>query len=237
MSTIKAYLQKDAFNIKQTRVKREWMDNTWDSHAYKCFPLNITNSIGYELSSPEDIVFAWDGIDDTSPDHINFISGEKYCSTSRGNATLTFVTGIMFETDPKVSMFHMPVPNYFREEFQVFSTIISTSWYRQMFPSVIKLMKPNIEIVIKAGEPIATLIPISLTSFEKDVLELYDYKTTEEEIKYNEKKLSVYMKNFRNGEVSNWYRDETDHTGKKLGSHELKSLKLKIEDKRSGGGN
>lgn len=237
MSIIKAYLQKDAFDIKQTRVKRDWMDKTWESHAYKCFPLNITNSIGYEISPPEDIVFIWDGVDDTSPDHIKILEGEKYCSTSRGNATLTFVTGIVFETDQNVSMMNMPVPNYFREDFQVFSTIISTSWYRQMMPSVIKLMKENKEVVIKAGEPVATIIPLSLNSFSQDVLELHDYKTNEEEIGYNDNKLKVYMKNFRNGQISNWYRDETDHLGKNLGSHELKSLRLNIQDKRVIDGN
>lgn len=232
MSVIKAYLKQDAFNIKQTRVKRDWMDNTWEAHAYKCFPLSITNSIGYEISCPEDIVFIWDGIDDTSPDHIKILEGHKYCSTARANSTLSFITNIVFETDDQTSMLHMPVPNYFRDEYQVFTTLISTSWYRQSFPSVIKLLKPNVEIVIKAGEPIATIIPISLTKFSQDELSLYNYETTEEEVKYNEERLKVFTEKFSNGDFSNWYRDETDHTGKKIGSHELKSLKLKINDYR-----
>lgn len=232
MSIIKAHLEKDSFNIKQTRVKRDWMDKTWEYHAYKCLPVTITNSIGYEISAPEDIVFIWDGVDDTLPDHITILEGEKYCSTSRGNATLSFITNIIFETDQNVSMLHMPVPNYFREDFQVFSTIISTSWYRQMMPSVIKLMKANKEIVIKAGEPLATIIPVSLTSFSKDVLELHSYKTTEEEVNYSKAKSKAYEEKFKGKGFSNWYRDTTDHLGKQLGSHELKSLKLNIQDKR-----
>ena len=70
MSVINAYLTKDALSIKQTRVKRNWMDNTYDAHAYHCFPISLANSIGYELSAPEDITFIWDGIDDSSADHV-----------------------------------------------------------------------------------------------------------------------------------------------------------------------
>jgi len=100
-------------------------------------------------------------------------------------------------------------------------------------PSVIKLMKANKEIVIKAGEPLATIIPISLTSFSKDVLELHSYKTTEEEVNYSKAKSKAYEEKFKEKGFSNWYRDTTDHLGKQLGSHELKSLKLNIQDKRT----
>ena len=44
MPSITAFLNKNSVNIKQTRVKREWMDKTFSGHAYRCFPLSLANS-------------------------------------------------------------------------------------------------------------------------------------------------------------------------------------------------
>ena len=215
MTLVNAYLTKDALNVRQTRVKRNWMDETYDAHAYHCFPLSLANSIGYELSVPEDITFIWNGIDDSNKDNVQILNGDKWCYTGRANASISFNTGIIFKTDQNISMLHMPVPNYFNDSYQAFTSIISTSFYDSFFPVALKILKPNVEITIKAGEPIVTLVPISLTDHNER------NKINEEIIK--------------SGKWTNWYRDAVDHKGNSVGSHEIKSLKLKITDRRNNG--
>ena len=55
------------------------------------------------------------------------------------------------------------------------SYLISTSWYDNDFPLAIRAKTPNKEITIKAGEPIATIIPISLTAIDNTAINMYDY--------------------------------------------------------------
>ena len=57
----------EQFKIKAGEVKRNWMDETEEKHAYRCFPLALTNQLGWSISFPEDITFMWDGIISTFP--------------------------------------------------------------------------------------------------------------------------------------------------------------------------
>lgn len=237
MSIITAYLNKNAVNIKQTRIKREWMDNTFSGHAYRCFPISLANSIGYELSLPEDITFIWDGIDDTSPDHIKILKGTKYCNTSRANATLSFKTGIIFKTNKNISMMHMPVPNLFNYDYQTYTSIISTSFYDIEFPSAIKVITPNKEITIKANSPFATIIPISLTEMSNTELILESLDKTQEYYNYQNEKAKAFNDITSQGEWADWYRNAVDHKGNSIGEHEVKSIKLSIKDMRDNNGN
>ena len=215
-------------DIYQLPARRPWMDETDNKHAYMCFPLNITNRLGWAISFPEDIRFIWDGITDTTPDHITILEGEKFLSRSRGNATIGFLTGLKFTTDEKTTMLAMPVPNLFVRGAQCYTTLMSTSFYFHMLPIAWRLTEPNVEIYIPAGTPVATVIPISLTDLEENY-ELHINETPasseywEEVTKYgdaNEIKSGV-------GDWSKMYREGVDYTGAPVGSHETKSIKLK----------
>jgi len=197
----------------------------------------LANSIGYELSLPEDITFVWDGIDDTSPEHIKILKGIKYCNTSRANATLSIKTGIIFKTDKNISMMHMPVPNLFNNDYQTYTSIISTSFYDIEFPSAIKVITPNKEITIKANIPFATLIPISLTEMSNMELNLKHLDKTQEYYDYQNEKAKSFNDITSQGEWADWYRKAIDHEGNSIGEHEVTSIKLKINDMRDNNGN
>ena len=99
MNEIIAYrVGENSAIIKPLSVNRDWMDETYKAHAYKCFPVSLTNQLGWGLSFPEDITFIWDGISDHSADHVKILEGNKYCSPARGNATISFETGILLKT-------------------------------------------------------------------------------------------------------------------------------------------
>jgi hypothetical protein len=175
MNNIKAYQRPGSrMKIEQTKVQRDWMDLTDDRHAYKCFPVSLANSIGYSLSLTEDVEFIWDGISDSSDTHVKVIRGDNVCSTGRANGTINFHCDIIFKTDENMSMLSIVPPNHFIDGATPFTTIISTSFLNETFPVAWKITKPNTNIIIPAGTPVATLIPISLTELSKIELDLYD---------------------------------------------------------------
>jgi hypothetical protein len=47
--------------IQQSRLKRDWMDETYNKHAYKCLPMSAANVNGWELVLQQDVVVQWDG--------------------------------------------------------------------------------------------------------------------------------------------------------------------------------
>jgi hypothetical protein len=232
MKQIDVYCRPNSINIKQTRIKREWMEQTWEKHAYKCFPVSLANTLGYEISAPVDISFIWDGISDTTPDHVKILSGEEYAYSGRSNATVSFITGFVIKSDNNTSFLHMPVPNMFNTSYQTFTTLISTSFLDQEFPSAIRITEPNKVITIKAGEPFATLIPISLFNICNVELNLKDFNFDEEWNSNNIERGKVASEIVNSGQWTNWYRDAVDHKGNIVGEHELKSIKLKINDYR-----
>jgi hypothetical protein len=220
---------ENAATIEPLLATREWMDETAEKHAYMCFPLSISNRLGWGISFPEDISFIWDGITDTTSDHIKILKGSRYASTVRGNATVSLSTGLIFKTDEETTTLAMPVPNLFVRGAQCYTTLISTSFYMPELPLAWRVTEPNIEITIPAGQPVAAIIPISLTNLQENytlkMVDQYpDSNYWEEVKKYGD---AAELKNSV-GDWSKMYRDAVDYNGEKVGSHEVKALKLKI---------
>ena len=201
MSILKAYkTHKDSFIIESISVKRKWMDETPDGHAYRCFPVTMANTIGWTLSCPVDVSFIWDGNIDTTPERVKILSGEQYCYTGRGQASVSFNTGLILKSEKNISVFSITPQNYFYEDFEVMSSLISTSFFNVDFPLAIKVKIPNKEITIKAGTPIATIIPISLTLLKDESVEIENFiKPEDYDIKlknmWDNKQLNVISNN------------------------------------------
>jgi hypothetical protein len=229
MYKVKAFYTRKGHGILTSLpIKRPWMDATWDAHAYHCFPVTLANGLGWSVSFPEDIVFKWDGISDSTPDHVKIISGEKYIHTGRANGTISFNTGLMFRTPQDVSLLTMPVPNYFREGFQPFTTLISTSFFKGELPAAARILKANEEVVIEANTPVFAILPVSLGQIQNSEIEFHDLSELQSsDFASAEYSNTVYELN-RKGEWSDFYRNATDHLGNLIGEHEVKSIKLRV---------
>lgn len=223
-----------SFVISPMSIKRDWMDVTSEKHAYRCFPVTQANVIGWNISSEEDIEFVWDGINDQTDQHIKIISGPPGSYGGRGQSSISLNTGLVFKTDVDVSIFTINPVNYFSEEFETMSNLISTSFYDNPLPLAIKAKKANQSIVIKSGTPLATIIPISLTNLNNSTIEIVDYRDDNQvrrdaNISYGEAAQKINSA----GDWTDWYRDAVDETGRSLGSHEVKTLRLNVKDSRS----
>lgn len=213
------------------KVKRDWMENTFDRHAYQCFPLSLANTIGWTFYYPEEIKFIWNGKDPNSvANDLKIISGERFVHANRANGTISFNTGLTFKSEKNISLLIMPVPNQFIDGVSPFTCLISTSVQRSELPYAWKITSSNKEIVIPAKTPIASIIPISLKEIQDFEFKLYEANFSNE---YNQSLSSYGAKSAEItslGKWTNFYRNATDENNNKIGEHELKSLKLKIKD-------
>jgi hypothetical protein len=219
------------FEISPMSIKREWMDQTSENHAYRCFPVTQANVIGYSLSCKEDINFFWDGINDQTPDHIEIIKAPEGSYGGRGQSSISLNTGLIFRTNKDVSIFTINPVNYFSNDFETMSNLISTSFYDNPLPLAIKAKSPNKNVVIKAGTPLATIIPISLSGLNNTLIEIVDYKDEdrkrlEANISYGNASQVINSA----GKWTDWYRDAVNEKGETLGEHEVRVLKLLVED-------
>lgn len=218
------------FDINPMSIKRDWMDLTSENHAYRCFPVTQANVIGYSLSCKEDIEFLWDGINDQTQDHVTIFNPERAYS-GRGQSSISLDTALIFRTDSDVSILTINPVNYFNDEFETMSSLISTSFYDNPLPLALKARIANKRVVIKAGTPVATIIPISLTKLNNTEINIVEYKDVDRKreqanISYGQAAQVINS----SGEWTDWYRNAVNEKQESLGSHEVKTLKLSVKD-------
>jgi hypothetical protein len=234
VSIIKCYKKTQVtLDIAPMSIKRDWMDETPQGHAYRCHPVTSANVIGWNISCPVDIRFIWNGVNDTSSTNVTILEGHDFTQTGRGQSTVSFNTRFMLRTDEKMSVLTINPQNYFNHDIEVVSSLISTSFLDTDFPLAIKCKTANKEILIKAKTPIATIIPISLTSLQNESVEILNFENTQE---YFEKLRSygdAAQKINQSGEWTDWYRNAVNEKGESIGSHEVKNLKLGVIDNTS----
>lgn len=226
--------QGSLFNIEPMSIKREWMDQTSENHAYRCFPVTQANVIGWSLSCTEDISFLWDGVNDQTDSHVEIFSPEGSYA-GRGQSSISLNTGLVFRTDEDVSIFTITPVNYFNDDFETMSSLISTSFYDNPLPLAIKAKSANKKVIIKAGTPVATIIPISLTNLNNSEINIVEYKDFDRQreqanIAYGE---AAQVLN-SSGQWTDWYRNSVNEKNESLGNHEVKALKLGVKNNMNG---
>jgi hypothetical protein len=216
--------------ISPLTIKRQWMDDTFDKHAYHCFPISLSNGLGWGISFPKDISFIWDGISDSTDTHVKVLSGSEYVSTSRANATISFNTNLVIKTPENLSMMAMPTPNWPIDGVWPFTTIISTSFFRGIFPVAWRITRANEVITIPANTPVASIMPISLSQLNNSEAIMKKYSELPSDFFPKEDYGQIVSDINKQGRWTDFYRNATDHLGNKLGDHEVKALRLKVTD-------
>lgn len=222
-------------SIQPMSIKRDWMDETPEKHAYRCFPVTQANMIGWSLSCTKDIRFIWNGINNTSSDNVIILEGQEFTYTGRGQSSVSINTGLVFRSEQNISLFTINPVNYYNPNFETMSSLISTSWLDTGFPLAIKAKIPNQEITIKSGTPLATIVPISLTAMDNTTINIFDYSDPDRKRELAHKTYGEAAQKINQaGKWTDWYRDAVNEKGDSLGSHETKVLRLSVKDNTSG---
>lgn len=156
-------MQLDCYRIYQTapeivpgRSQRDWMDAFEDRHPYRCLPLTMANSTGWEILCPIDLKIIWDG----GPREHNisfFTSGdpryiESFADSHFRRGIVTFHTGHLFRTPPGWGVWASGPPNFFKDGIQPLTGLIETDWLPFPFTMNWQMTRPG-EVVFKKGEP------------------------------------------------------------------------------------
>ena len=111
-----------------------------------------------------------------------------------------------------------------------FTTLISTSFFKGEIPIAWRVTEPNIEITIPAGTPVTALIPISLTDLNNSEMNERPMSDIPNNFWPTEEHTKVIREMNMKGIWSNFYRDAVDYLGNSVGNHEVKAIRLKINE-------
>ncbi|CAM3727542.1 DUF6065 family protein [Litorimonas haliclonae] len=146
------------------RSRRAWMDGFPDRHAYRCLPLTMANSTGWELLCPFDVTLEWDG--GPSADALK-VTGNGPPDMIKGFALshftmgiITFYTGHLFRTPPGWAVLCSGPPNQPKHGIGPLSALVETDWLPYPFTMNWQMTAPG-KVSFKKGEPFCfiTLIP------------------------------------------------------------------------------
>lgn len=220
--------------LDQLPMNRDWMDITFDRHAYQCFPMSLANRAGLGISFKEDISFIWDGVNTSSDQHIEIVSGGNFAHSKRGNRTVSLETGLFFSPEKNISILTMPPPNIFLEGVQCISTIISTSAIVGSLPIALMVTKPKELITIPAGTIIASVLPISLkelNDLEVSIIhKIPNFMSDSEWNRRMQERGNASQELNSKGEWTHFYRNAVDHNGDSYGEHEAKKVLIRVKN-------
>ena len=157
--------------IIQSRIKRDWMDNTYKKNAYQCLPVTTANISGWELILPQDVVVQWDG-GNTTP---KILEGEMYKDRQLAYGGIvgmvSFSVGWAFGTEDGYDTWISGSPNYCVDGAFALSAVIPSSWWPDEFQMNWMITKVGEPVTFSAGMPF-----MFFNIFKSDLLESVEFE-------------------------------------------------------------
>jgi hypothetical protein len=142
-----------------------------------CQPVSTAGLNGWEFVLQRDIKFIWDGISDSSREHVTILEGganedgSVFVDTGTANATISFQVNAVIETDPDHYVWLMGAPNYFIDGVQPMNALLQSNWYHyNTIQFCWKITRANEEITIPAGTPFMFMM-----NYPKNLLESTEF--------------------------------------------------------------
>lgn len=140
--------------IRQSRINRDWMDDTHKKHAYQCLPMTYANVYGWELQLAQTVVVKWNG-GNVPPEILEGQMLENWAvAQSSIIGMVSFSIGYAFRTEDGYETSIGGSPNYFVDGAEPLSAIIPSSWWPDEFNMNWKINKIDEPVVFEAGMPI-----------------------------------------------------------------------------------
>src|SRR5689334_7301207 len=94
-------LEGHPVDLRPAESRRGWMDRTPSAFAYRCLPLTMANSHGWEILSPVAFTAQWNGGRESTDIEIEISAGNSGAVASHfGSGILTFVPNVVLRTPP-----------------------------------------------------------------------------------------------------------------------------------------
>ncbi len=145
------------------------MDQTPDSFAYRCLPLNIANAHGWEVLTPFGFEAVWDGGVGTEAVTVTPDPGaqpERMAVSMFGQGVLTFHVEGLIRTPPGWSLMVGGSPNRFKDAIAPLGGVIETDWSPFTFTMNWRFTRPHTPVRFEAMEPFCFMMPVQTAATE-----------------------------------------------------------------------
>jgi len=184
---------ENSVEIRQSRLKRDWMDKTHNKHAYQCTPVTTANVSGWEMILPEELVVIWDG----GPTPARIISGGVHngfhFAHSNIHGMISIATGWAINTEEGYSLWTTGSPNYYVDGASPMTASVPSSWWPDEVQTNWVIHKVNEPVIFPKGSPFLffTIYPTDLLpSVEFEIVNRWeDKELSESRKKYNDHKI------------------------------------------------
>jgi hypothetical protein len=114
------------------RPDRPWMDAFGGRTPYRCLPLTMANTTGWEILCPFGFTAEWNGGVATTdivitPDE-GVMDSNHFVMSHFAYGTLTFHTGYLFRTPPGWAVLTSGAPNQIKHGIQALVGLVETDW-------------------------------------------------------------------------------------------------------------
>ena len=138
------------------RPERAWMDAFPDRHAYRCLPLTMANTSGWEMLCPMSFTAEWNGGPNAhdiklTPDrpHSDF---HEFVKSHFTHGVITMHPGYLFRTPPGWSILTQGPPNHVKDGIQPLAGLVETDWLPFTFTMNWIFTRPG-RVRFEKGEP------------------------------------------------------------------------------------
>ena len=132
------------------------MDQFVDRHPYRCLPLTMANSTGWEILCPVGFTAEWNGgrppRTSSSPPTTRIPDFQDFAKSHFSHGVLTFHPGYLFRTPRGWSMWVMGPPNHIKDGIQPLVGLVETDWLPFPFTMNWHFTRPG-RVRFAKGEP------------------------------------------------------------------------------------
>jgi hypothetical protein len=168
MKTLTAYvIDGHQLHIRPAPAERPWMDDSDRRFAYRCLPLTIANTHGWELLCTAGFSAMWDGRKTIDAIRIAATPGTTPPAISHfGGGVLTFHIPCLFQTEAGFDLYVTGPVNRPKDGIAPLSGIIETDWSPYTFTMNWLFTRPHHAVTFQAGEPFCHLFPLQRGQLE-----------------------------------------------------------------------
>jgi len=138
------------------RPDRAWMDAFGGRTPYRCLPLTMANTTGWEILCPYGFTAEWNGGTETSDLVVQVdpsdVRADTFVLSHFAYGTLTFHTGYLFRTPPGWAVMTSGAPNHLKHGIQALDGLVETDWLPMPFTMNWVFTAPG-RVRFEKGEP------------------------------------------------------------------------------------
>ena len=171
-------LRADPPQIRAAPTTRAWMDRIKDNHAYRCLPLNIANSHGWEILSPCTFELSWSGGIPAASLSAKALDGypdlAQFAVSHFAYGIVTFHLGYLFRTEPGWDLFASGSLNNPKDGVAPLTGVIEADWLPYPFTMNWQMTRPG-TVRFERDEPVCMVFPVAhgaLQNVEPEIVDL-----------------------------------------------------------------